>query len=82
MEAHDFNSLLKNVADEVQQPVKKNLFENKEPDLWGSHIESRWYLKDTADNVDKAEQAKFSFRRFGGRSRAARRVKFPPANRS
>ena len=26
--------------------------------------------------------AKFSFRRFGGRSRAARRVKFPPANRS
>ena len=24
----------------------------------------------------------FSFRRFGGRSRAARRVKFPPANRS
>ena len=30
----------------------------------------------------RAEQAKFSFRRFGGRSRAARRVKFPPANRS
>ena len=26
--------------------------------------------------------AEFSFRRFGGRSRAARRVKFPPANRS
>ena len=26
--------------------------------------------------------SKFSFRRFGGRSRAARRVKFPPANRS
>ena len=25
---------------------------------------------------------KVSFRRFGGRSRAARRVKFPPANRS
>ena len=31
---------------------------------------------------DKRLKPKFSFRRFGGRSRAARRVKFPPANRS
>ena len=30
----------------------------------------------------KTSSPKFSFRRFGGRSRAARRVKFPPANRS
>ena len=29
-----------------------------------------------------AQLPEFSFRRFGGRSRAARRVKFPPANRS
>ncbi len=28
------------------------------------------------------KSSQFSFRRFGGRSRAARRVKFPPANRS
>jgi len=58
MEAHDFNTLLKNVAEEVQQPIKKNLFENKEPDLCGSHVESRWYLIETADQADHAEQAK------------------------
>jgi restriction endonuclease S subunit len=34
-------------------------------------------LRDLATKITK-----FSFRRFGGRSRAARRVKFPPANRS
>ena len=58
MEAHDFDVLLKSVADEVQQPVKEDLFRNKEPDLWGSHVQSRWYLKETADQVDHAEQAK------------------------
>jgi len=58
MESHDFEALLRSVADEVQEPVKKNLFENKEPDLFGSHIQSRWYLKETADHVDQAEQAK------------------------
>jgi DNA modification methylase len=58
MEAHDFDALLKSVAEEVQLPIKKNLFENKEPDLFGSHVESRWYLKETADQVDQAEQAK------------------------
>lgn len=58
MEAHDFDALLRSVAEEVQQPVKKNLFENEEPDLFGSHVQSRWYLKDTADQVDLAEQAK------------------------
>ena len=30
----------------------------------------------------RLNSAEFSFRRFGGGSRAARRVKFPPANRS
>jgi hypothetical protein len=58
MEAHDFEALLRSVAEEVQQPVKEDLFRNKEPDLWGSHVQSRWYLKDTADQVDQAEQAK------------------------
>ncbi len=58
MEAHDFNALLRSVAEEVQEPVKENLFDNKEPDLFGSHISSRWYLKETADEVDRAEQAK------------------------
>ena len=58
MEAHDFNALLRSVADEVQEPVKENLFDNKGPDLFGSHISSRWYLKETADEVDRAEQVK------------------------
>ena len=58
MEAHDFEKLLRSVAEEVQEPVKKNLFENKEPDLFGSHVSSRWYLRETADEVDKAEQEK------------------------
>ena len=52
MEAHDFDALLRSVAEEVQEPVKKNLFENKDPDLFGPHVQSRWYLKDTADEVD------------------------------
>jgi DNA modification methylase len=58
MEAHDFDALLKSVADEVQQPVNEDLFRTKEPDLFGSHVQSRWYLKETADQVDQAEQAK------------------------
>ncbi|QQS46114.1 MAG: hypothetical protein IPM66_19695 [Acidobacteriota bacterium] len=58
MEAHDFDALLKTVAEEVQQPVKEDLFRDKEPDLFGSHIQSRWYLKETADQVDQAEQEK------------------------
>jgi len=58
MEAHDFNALLRGVAEEVQQPIKKNLFDYEDPDLFGSHIDSRWYLKETADEVDHAEQAR------------------------
>ncbi len=42
----------------MQEPVKENLFDNKEPDLFGSHIISRWYLKETADELDTAEQEK------------------------
>jgi DNA modification methylase len=58
MEAHDFDALLRSVAEEVQQPVKEALFHDKEPDLWASHIQSRWYLKETADQIDQAEQVK------------------------
>jgi len=58
MEAHDFNSLLRSVAEEVQEPVKENLFDNKEPDLFGSHVSSRWYLKESADELDTAEKVK------------------------
>jgi len=58
MEAHDFDALLRTVADEVQQPVKEDLLRTKEPDLFGSHVQSRWYLKETADQVDHAEQTK------------------------
>jgi hypothetical protein len=58
MEAHDFNALLRSVAEEVQQPIKKNLFEYEEPDLFGSHVSSRWYLKDSSEGeVDEAESA-------------------------
>jgi 16S rRNA G966 N2-methylase RsmD len=58
MEAHSFEALLRSVAEEANVSIKKNLFENRDPDLFGSHVESRWYLKETADQVDKAEQAK------------------------
>ena len=42
MEAHDFEALLRTVAEEVQQQGQQG----------------RWYLKETADQVDHAEQAK------------------------
>jgi hypothetical protein len=58
MESHDFDELLRGVAEEVREPVKKNLFENEEPDLFGRHVRSRWYLKETADHIDQAEQEK------------------------
>lgn len=59
MEAHNFDELLKQVAEEVKEPVKKNLFENQEPDLFGTHEVRRWYLKESElDVVDEAETAK------------------------
>jgi len=59
MEAHNFDELLRQVADEVQEPVKKNLFENEDPNLFGTHRVSRWYLKETEfEVVDAAESAK------------------------
>lgn len=58
MQAHNFDELLGSIAEEVKEPVKKNLFENKDPDLFRSHEVSRWYLKETADAIDAAEQDK------------------------
>lgn len=59
MEAHNFDELLKQIAEEVREPVKKNLFENKEPDLFGTHEIGRWYLKESElDVVDEAETVK------------------------
>ena len=59
MEAHNFDELLGQVAEEVKEPRKKNLFENADPDLFGTHEISRWYLKETElDVFDAAETAK------------------------
>lgn len=59
MEAHNFDELLRQVAEEVKEPVKKNLFENQEPDLFGTHEIGRWYLKESElDVVDEAETVK------------------------
>ena len=49
MQSHNFEELLLQVADEVKEPVMENLFEQKKPDLFGSHQVSRWYLKDTEE---------------------------------
>ncbi len=59
MEAHNFDELLRQVADEVKAPVMKNLFERKDPDVFGTHEVGRWFLKETElDVVDRAESAR------------------------
>ncbi|MCL5960617.1 MAG: hypothetical protein M1358_15160 [Chloroflexi bacterium] len=59
MEVHNFDSLLCQVAEEVREPVPKNLFENEQPNLFGTHEIGRWYLKETeVEVVDVAESAK------------------------
>lgn len=55
---HNFDELLRSVAEPVTEPVMKNLFEQKEADLFGSHEAVRWYLLDTAGLVDEAEGKK------------------------
>jgi len=47
MESHDFENLLKQIAEEVKTPVMKNLFEQKDADLFGTHEVGRWFLKET-----------------------------------
>ena len=59
MQAHNFEEFLAQVAEPIHEAVKKNLFEDSEPDLFGSHEVVRWYLKATnLDIVDAAESAK------------------------
>jgi DNA modification methylase len=56
MQAHNFDELLQQVAEEVREPVAKNLFEKQEPDLFGTHEIGRWYLKEKElDVYDEAE---------------------------
>jgi hypothetical protein len=57
---HNFDELLRSVAEPVTEPVMKNLFEQKEADLFGSHEAVRWYLLDTAGQLDEAEGKKES----------------------
>jgi 16S rRNA G966 N2-methylase RsmD len=59
MEAHNFEEHLCRVAEPVREAVKKNLFEDRDPDLFGTHEVVRWYLRSTElDVVDAAESAK------------------------
>ena len=59
MEAHDFDELLRTEAGEVKTPVKKDLFRNEEPNIFGTHEIGRWYLKETELVViDAAENAR------------------------
>ena len=57
MEAHNFEEILWEVADEVREPRMKDLHPG-EPDLFGTHEVSRWYLKETEEGlVDEAQSA-------------------------
>ncbi|MPM57496.1 hypothetical protein SDC9_104318 [bioreactor metagenome] len=59
MEAHNFDELLRSAAEEVKTPVMKTLFEPEEPNLFGTHEISRWYLKETELVLhDDAENAR------------------------
>lgn len=59
MEPHNFDELLSHVAEEVREPVRKNLFESEPPNLFGTHEIVRWYLKESEEVVlDAAESAK------------------------
>jgi len=59
MEAHNFEELLRQVADEIREPIRKDLFHNEDPNLFGTHEISRWYLKEShIDSIDSAESAK------------------------
>jgi len=59
MQAHNFDDFLAQVGEPVHEAVKKNLFEDKDPDLFGTHEVVRWYLKSSQlDVMDAAESAK------------------------
>ena len=59
MEAHNFDEILALVAEEARTPIKKNLFEYEDPNIYGSHEIRRWYLKETELAItDATESAK------------------------
>lgn len=59
MEAHDFDELLRTVAEEVKTPLKRDLLRNGEPNGFGSNEMGRWYLKETELVIaDAAENAR------------------------
>jgi len=59
IESHNFEELLSQIAEEVREPLKKNLFENQPANFFGTHEVGRWYLKEAEINVqDAAESAK------------------------
>ncbi|MDD5368136.1 MAG: DNA methyltransferase [Anaerolineaceae bacterium] len=57
-ERHNFDELLRSVAEPVIEPAMKNLFEKEEPNLWGTHETVRWYLIESAGLVDETEAKK------------------------
>jgi len=59
MQSHDFEALLRDVANEVTEPVKKDLLHDEAAALSGSRVTSHWYLRSTAYVVeDEAERSK------------------------
>jgi len=60
MQAFDFDQTLGDVAETIKEPVRKNLFEYEDPNLFGTHEISRWYLKDGSEELDEAESMKES----------------------
>jgi DNA modification methylase len=59
MEAHNFEELLSQVAIESREEVKKDLFTAEDPNIFGTHEISRWYLKETELAItDTAETEK------------------------
>jgi DNA modification methylase len=58
MEAHNFNELLSQVAEQVKLPVKRDLLGNEELNVFSNHDVGRWYLKETELAIaDAAETA-------------------------
>jgi len=59
MEAHNFEELLRQVADEVREPIRKDLFRSEDPNLFGTHEIGRWYLKEKElIKTDEAETSR------------------------
>jgi len=46
LEFLNFDDVLKSVAEETRVAVKRDLFRQEDPDIFGKHEVSRWYLKD------------------------------------